>query len=635
MRERTTYSLAIQLVKASLALCLVYSAWPQARAQQPGTENLPFLVESLAIRSDFEPDGRALRTTRLRIRIQSEEGAEQLRHFAFRYNADHERAEFGRVEVTRPDGSVLTAGPESVSDTVDPATEAAPAYREVRRLTLTAPSLGPGDTLEYEIAVHLHTPFAPGKIWFPHRFATSDAVRSETVQVSLPGGAAYRVKSRPGAEPEVSESGGKKIYRWVRTPEDSAQRRAGDGPDIQITSFASWEELGAWFAGLFREASSVTPAIRARAGKITAGVGNQREQAEAIYAFVASGIRSVNFSLGEVNYKPHAADAVLANGYGDAKDKHVLLAALCAAAGLRAETALVHRDAVLDADSPMPAQFNHVFSFVRLPEEEFWLDASAEVAPFGLVEASLRGRDVLVVSRDGASRIARAPEAPPFAGQDHKTVAARITASGELTARVEARVRGDGELYLRRAFRDVPRQRWNQIGDLLAAVAGLGGTASETTSSAPAELRDPFSYRYVTTRRDFLTGDGATARIECPAPPVPLLEPDEAAAGGAAVVLAGPAEASVFLRLELPPGVTVSVPTPVSIRRDYAEYRSSYRFEARTLHVERQLRLNSWKLPPERARDYLAFVRSVRADEQQRLVLQREEPPERGPQDPR
>lgn len=635
MPGRTTYFLATQLVRTYLPLWLACLTCLPAPAQQPGTANLPFLVERLEVRSDFESDGRALRTTRLRIRVQNEEGAEQLRQFAFRYNADHERAEFRRVEVTRPDGSVLAAGPENVTDTADPATEAAPGYRQVRRLTLNAPSLGPGDTLEYEIAVHLHTPFAPGKLWFPHRFATSDAVRSETVEVSLPAGADYRVKSRPGAEPEIRESKGKKIYRWMRTPDGRSQPRKGDGPDIQITSFESWDELGTWFALLFREASSVTPAIRARAGEITAGVEDQRAKAEAIYAFVATKIRSVNFSLGEVNYNPHAADEVLANGYADAKDKHVLLAALCAAAGLRAEAVLAHRDALLDAEAPMPAQFNHVFSLVRLPAEEFWLDASAEVAPFGLVEASLRGRDVLVVPPEGAPRIRRAPEAPPFAGQDHKTVAARVTASGELTARVEARVRGDGELYLRRAFRNVPRQRWDQVGDLLAAVAGLGGSASETASSAPADLRDPFSYRYQTTRGNFFAWDGATARIDCPAPPVPLVEPDEAAGSEAAVVLAGPAEASVLLRLELPPGVTVSVPTPISIRRDYAEYRSSYRTEGGTLHVERHLRLNSWKLPPERARDYLAFVRSVRADEQQRLVLLRAAPPETVPQDPR
>lgn len=631
MLGRTIYFLAAQLVRTSLWLCL---AGLPAPAQQPAGANLPFLVERLEIRSDFESDGRALRTTRLRIRIQNEEGAEQLRQLAFRYNADHERAEFRRAQVTRPDGSVLTAGPESVSDTADPATEAAPAYREARRLTLSIPSLGPGDTIECEIAVHLHTPFTPGKIWFPHRFAASDTVGSETVQVTLPVGAAYRVNSRPGAEPEVREAEGKKVYRWVRTPEGSARPRPGNGPDIQITSFADWDELGAWFAALFGKASMVTPAIRARAGEITASVEDPQEKAEAIYAFVATRIRSVHFRLGEVNYEPHAAEEVLANGYGDAKDKHVLLAALCAAAGLRAEAVLAHRDGVLDVESPMPAQFNHVFSLVRLPAAEFWLDASAEVAPFGLVEASLRGRDVLVVPPDGASRIARAPEAPPFASQDHKTVAARITARGELTARVEARVRGDGELYLRRAFRDVPRQRWNQIGDLLAAVAGLGGSAGETVSSAPADLRDPFSYRYQTTRRNVIAWDGATARVECPAPPLPLLEPDDAATGDAAVLLAGPAEASVTLRLELPPGVTVSVPTPVSIHRDYAEYRSSYRAEGGTLHVERHLRLHSWKLPPERARDYLAFVRSVRAEEQQRLVLQRAAPAETEPQDP-
>jgi len=64
------------------------------------------------------------------------------------------------------------------------------------------------------------------------------------------------------------------------------------------------------------------------------------------------------------------------------------------------------------------------------------------------------------------------------------------------------------------------------------------------------------------------------------------------------------------------------LPLPLTVTRDYAEYRSTYKLEGNTLVVERTLRVRQREIPANRAQDYRAFVASARADEEQTLSVE-------------
>jgi tetratricopeptide (TPR) repeat protein len=61
----------------------------------------------------------------------------------------------------------------------------------------------------------------------------------------------------------------------------------------------------------------------------------------------------------------------------------------------------------------------------------------------------------------------------------------------------------------------------------------------------------------------------------------------------------------------------------VSVVRDYADYKSTYRVDGHTLTVDRAIHCKVAELPTSRGADYLAFVRAIRADEDQRVELTR------------
>ena len=66
--------------------------------------------------------------------------------------------------------------------------------------------------------------------------------------------------------------------------------------------------------------------------------------------------RYISISFGAGRYRPHSAEEVLANQYGDCKDKHTLFAALLKAAGIQAWPALIGVGVKFDSSVPSPAQ---------------------------------------------------------------------------------------------------------------------------------------------------------------------------------------------------------------------------------------------------------------------------------------
>jgi transglutaminase-like putative cysteine protease len=117
--------------------------------------------------------------------------------------------------------------------------------------------------------------------------------------------------------------------------------RAAEPHDVMLTTFRTWEDVGRWYAGLIRDREQPTAEVRTKALDLVRGLTSDSAKVRALYDFVSREFRYVSLSFGIGRYQPHAAAEVLANRYGDCKDKHTLLAALLAAIGIRAHPALI------------------------------------------------------------------------------------------------------------------------------------------------------------------------------------------------------------------------------------------------------------------------------------------------------
>src|SRR3984957_15417759 len=332
-----------------------------------------FVIETMHTRYKFESDGTGRKELVARIRVQSEAGVQQWGQLQLGYNSANERVEIPYVRVLKEDGSVIKAGDDAVQDLSAPVEHEAPVYTDYRQKHVTVPGLRPGEVLEYDVVTVIHTPLAAGQFWTEYEFDKNRIVLDEGVDVDVPADRAVKLKNKPGKEPQITEKNGRRTYHWSsshleREDDDKNKdkdkdkkkkkhRPDDDRPDIQLTTFETWEQIGRWYASLERDRRKPSPEVKAKADELTRGMTNDLDKTEALYDFVAINFRYVSLSLGVGRYQPHAASEVLHNQYGDCKDKHTLLASMLEAEGLHASSVLINSSRKLDPDIPSPSQF--------------------------------------------------------------------------------------------------------------------------------------------------------------------------------------------------------------------------------------------------------------------------------------
>ena len=631
-------------------------------AQKPIAANYsqePFVIEQYYTTARFGNDGTSQRDLAVRIHVQSDAGVQQLGELVFGYNSGNEQMEVRTVRVHKPDGTVVNAGPDSIKEMTASVARDAPMYTDYKEKHITVPSLHAGDTLEYEIFTRTLTSLAPGQFWFAYNFLQDSIVLDERLEIDVPQGRAitvhspeisitngredYQLRAKPGTAVDPashkipfskSDENGQTIYHWqranlVRPPEDEKAKKKqqpakAKRPDVELTTFESWAEVAQWYAKLEKDRSDPTPEIRAKTLELIQGRENKLDKIQALYDYVAKNIRYVSLSFGLGRYQPHSAADVFANQYGDCKDKHTLLAAMLQAANIPSDAVLIPFASDLDTSIPSPSQFDHVITAVPADNGLLWMDSTAEVAPFRLLSPALRNKSALLVAPDGAGRIVETPIDPPFLSTQRVEIEAEVSDLGKLSAKLRYFLRGDNELALRAAFRRTPQTQWKELGQTIATLDGIHGDITAVKPSDPSDTQNPFELDLEFSQANFLDWSSKKSKVT-----VPLLMigmPDASEDTVEPIHLGSPLDVTMTLKLKLPSNFTAQAPVAVSIVRDYAAFKSSYRFEAHTLVAERTLNFKMRELPASRVGDYLAFTRAVESDESQTLLAENSVP---------
>jgi tetratricopeptide (TPR) repeat protein len=589
-----------------------------------------YVVEKLRTSYRFENDGTGRREIYARIKVQSESGVEQWGQLVAGYNSANERVEIPFVRVLKLDGSTVTAPPDSVQDLSIPLEREAPVYTDYRQKHITVPGLRPGEELEYDWVTVTQTALAPGQFWMEHDFAKSGTVLDEELVLDVPKDRTIKLKTKPGNDPKVREENGRRIYSWTSSHVDKdaddkkkdKDKKAGkepEGPAVQMTTFASWEEIGRWYAALEKDRRQPTDEIRAKAAELTKGKTSDVDKIEALYDYVGPNFRYISLSFGVGRFQPHSAADVLHNEYGDCKDKHTLLASLLEASGYHASSVLINSGRNIDPDIPSPSQFDHVFTMVPLGKEEIWMDSTTEVAPFRLLASVLRKKQALIIPQQGVPHLEETPADPPMVNRQVSEIDGKVNEFGKLSAHVRYELRGDSELYMRMLFRRVPRNRWNEWVKQMNLYSGLTGDVSELHVSDPAQTHEPFQVDYKIDVANFLDWSKKKFDLVLPLSQINMADADED--DTEPIKVGSPVEYVYRLRLEFPAKYAESAPLPFSMKRDYAHYDATYKVEGNVFTASRTLVTSVNELPSTRSNDYLAFRRAVLTDATQHLSI--------------
>ena len=612
----------------------------QAPAQKPDYSQEAIVIEDVRSSYRFERDGTGQRDVSFRAKVQSEAGVERLGQLIIGYSSANEKLDMDYVRVRKADGSVVNAAATDVQDLTAPIAREAPIYTDLRQKHITVPGLRPGDVLEYRMVWTVHTPLAQNHFWVEHDFIKKNVIiLNEELTVNIPTASKVKLKNEPGFEPTVKDENDRRIYHWKHAnlktaseDEDKDNTEENEGadqesedphPDVQLTTFQSWDEVGQWYADLQKDRVVPDEKIKIKAEEIIGGKTTEKEKVRALYEFVAKNFRYVSLSLGQGRYQPHAAASIMSNQYGDCKDKHTLLASMLAAAGLRAYPVLINSTRKLDVDVPSPGQFDHVITAIPLGNETLWADTTAEVAPAGLLSPNLRNKKGLMIPTAGPARLETTPAEPPFRSSESVTIEGTVDDLGKLNAHARMLLRGDAEMYMRIAFRRTPKSNYKNLGFYLGIGVGIEGEVTEIKTSDPADLDKPFEIEFNVAKNDFLDWSSKKLKIGVPLPPLNLSQLKGRKPNSTKPLELGPPiDISYSVKLTLPSKYQKRLPLPLKVSRDYAEYAADYKLDGTSLLGQRTLHLRQREIPAERLQDYRAFAAAVKSDEAQTLSLE-------------
>lgn len=318
------------------ALILVWLGSPlqtlaQAANQTPAGPDYSkeaFVLEQSSDKFKFQNDGSSTRELNIRVRVQSDAGVQQFGVLKFSYQSSSESFTIDYVRVRKPDDSLVVSPPENFQDMPADVTREAPFYSDIQEKHVAVKGLGPGDVLEYRAHWQRTKPLATGQFWLEYSFAHDGIVLAEELQVSVPRDREIKMKSLV-LKPTIRDEGQFRVYTWnnanlerkdehkQKLEQEERVQQAARGqlpqPDMELSTFQSWDEVGRWYASLQRDRVKPSSEIQAKAAELTQGANDDLAKLRALYNFVSTRYRYIGIAFGIGRFQPHSAADVPPN----------------------------------------------------------------------------------------------------------------------------------------------------------------------------------------------------------------------------------------------------------------------------------------------------------------------------------
>lgn len=259
-------------------------------------------------------------------------------------------------------------------------------YTGVITALIVLPDVRVGDTLQVVYSIvgdnpALGTRYAQRVAWdqehpIAHRRVTLLAPEQRQVSWRWIGGA-----GDDGLQPTDSVEGGVRRLRFearslpAATGEPMMPPRVQAMRQLQFSEYANWNEVAQWGLAVFPVAAPLPEQMAPLMARLRA-IPDPEEQVSQALQWVQGVIRPWSTATGERALRPQTPAMLLMRGYGDCKDKALLLTSMLHLLGIDARPALVATRDRNDPSSMLPAPgiFDHVIVQVRLGGREYYLD---------------------------------------------------------------------------------------------------------------------------------------------------------------------------------------------------------------------------------------------------------------------
>ncbi|HEX4329030.1 MAG TPA: DUF3857 and transglutaminase domain-containing protein [Burkholderiales bacterium] len=391
-----------------------------------------------------------------------------------------------------------------------------------------------------------------------------------------------------------TEKDGRRVREWTyANPQPKLDPRPGvfdprNEVALYLSTFRDYGGIARAYGERANPKAAVTPRIRKLAEEVTAGKSATRDQARALYDWVAQNIEFSGNCIGLGAVVPNDTNTILDAKTGDCKDHSTLLQALLAARGIKSSQALINAgNSYRMAQVPVVSLVNHVISYI--PELDLFADSTNAEVPFGMLPFDDQDKPVLLVDgyRDGM----RTPPTAPGTNRQVMKTRVQVSGDGTMTGTTEISLAGVYAAMGRSRFRNLSqRGREDFVRDMFRSGGHLGDGKFR---GEDAGARAP-TYSYGADFQIFgllpLPAAGSFAVAPLIVSPAPVAT-FAAAAGAPAPLSEGQCSggySSEEYALELPQAVTVlSLPPAVQFADGSLSYSASYTLKGSVLTVTR------------------------------------------------
>lgn len=328
------------------------------------------------VRDDSE--SQYFRTVR---RVLSPSGVQNASELTLDFDPDFEHLTIHGVTVIRNGERIDAFDPEEIRviDKEDDADDK--IYDGERSALVILRDVRAGDVIDYSWSLDGANPILAGK--YTDDYDLSRGVPTHVLRHRLLWPAGRPLQWR-GAEPSISTRPGEQTYVWERHDldaldvEDSIPVWYEPWESVQVTEFASWNEVAAWATAMFELDARSTDEVKKLAARIDGENPTRDARITAAIRFVQDEIRYLGIEMGRNSHEPHQPWETLSTRWGDCKDKTLLLVALLRELGLEAYPALVNTSTQHRLDEKLPTAFlfDHVIAQVIDAGRVYWVDGT-------------------------------------------------------------------------------------------------------------------------------------------------------------------------------------------------------------------------------------------------------------------
>jgi hypothetical protein len=407
------------------------------------------------------------------VEVLTERGAEENKEFAVHYTPGSEEVDIRQARVYRRDArgelQILEATDRSDEDLSEPWYG---LYYDNRAEIVRFEGLRPGDVVEIQYLVDDVGRENQLADYFGDLQYVAEGIPKRRWDYTLVAPASRPIHANvphvAGLEHKITVEGDDRVYRFsaANIPKIDAEPAmpgfAEVAPYLHLSTYATWEEVGAWYWHLVEEQLVADDEIRKTARGLVRPGMTDAERVRAVYDFVVTNTRYVGLEFGIHGYKPYKVTQVLARRFGDCKDKASLMIALLREVGVGSELVLVRtrRGGRLDREPASLAIFDHAIVYV--PKLDRYLDGTAEFAGLSELPTQDQGVTVLHVGPRGG-RLAETPVLPSSDSRVERRWQVEVEASGDARVDELLTIRGQAAPNWREHYQ-TPGERAERYG---------------------------------------------------------------------------------------------------------------------------------------------------------------------------